>query len=63
MLVSHPASLPFIASETVSAKMGAARRALGLGSAGRADRGDQIRLLLGLPQARLSVVAPNIANA
>jgi succinoglycan biosynthesis protein ExoU len=63
MLFSHPASLPFIASETVSAKMGAARRALRLGDAGHGDRGDQIRLLLGLPQARFSVVAPGIGNA
>jgi succinoglycan biosynthesis protein ExoU len=63
MLASHPCSLPFIASETVSAKMEAARQALGLGNAGRSDRGDQIRLLLGLPQARLSVVTPGVGDA
>ena len=39
------------------------RRALGLGNAGRSVRGDQIRLLLGLPQSRLSVVEPSVRDA
>lgn len=63
MLVSNPASLPFIASETIRTKAWAVRRALGLGNAGRSDRGGQIRLLLGHPHSRLSVVVPSIGDA
>jgi succinoglycan biosynthesis protein ExoU len=63
MLVSHPASLPFIAKETISAKTLAVRRALGLGEVDAGNGGDQIRLLLGLPQSQLSVVAANISDA
>ena len=63
MLVANPAALPFIASETIRAKTPAVRRALGLGNAGRSDGGDQIRLLLGLPQSRLSVVVPRVSDA
>lgn len=63
MLVANPTSLPFIASETISAKAATVRRALGLGDAGRKDRGGQIRLLLELPQSRLCIVTPSVSDA
>jgi succinoglycan biosynthesis protein ExoU len=63
MLVSNPSSLPFIASETISTKAASVRRALGLSNAGRNARGDQIRLLLELPQSRLSIVAASASDA
>ena len=55
MLGSLPSALPFILGETLVAKTVAIRRAFGLAGAGQS--GDQIRLLLGLPQSRLSVTA------
>jgi succinoglycan biosynthesis protein ExoU len=63
MLISNPGSLPFIASETISAKAASVRRALGLGNADRTDRGNQIRLLLDLPQSRLSIATSSVSDA
>jgi succinoglycan biosynthesis protein ExoU len=56
MLTSRPSSVPFILGETITAKAAVLRKALGLAPADQ--NGDQIRLLLGLPQSRLSVTAP-----
>jgi succinoglycan biosynthesis protein ExoU len=60
MLASRPSSVPFILGETITAKAAAVRNALGLAPAD--SNSDQIRLLLGLRQSRLSVTAPAAAK-
>jgi succinoglycan biosynthesis protein ExoU len=60
MLASRPSSVPFILGETITAKAGAVRNALGLAPAD--PNSYQIRLLLGLRQSRLSVTAPAAAK-
>jgi succinoglycan biosynthesis protein ExoU len=59
MLASRPSSVPFILGETITAKASVVRHALRLAPA---DQKEQIRLLLGLRQSRLSVTAPDGAK-
>jgi succinoglycan biosynthesis protein ExoU len=60
MLASRPSSVPYILGETIAAKAAVLRNGLRLAPADR--NSDQIRLLLGLRQSRLSVTAPGGAN-
>jgi len=55
LLASRPSSVPYILGETITAKTAVLRNALRLAPADQ--NSDQIRLLLGLRQSRLSVTA------
>jgi succinoglycan biosynthesis protein ExoU len=59
MFASRPSSMPFILGETITTKAAVLRQALRLAPA---DQNEQIRLLLGLQQSRLSVTAPGGAQ-
>ena len=59
LLASDPRSVPFIVSETVKAKTAACLAAL---SPSATPPGGGIRLLLGLPQSRLAVAAPELGK-
>lgn len=59
LLASDPRSVPYIVSQTVKAKAAAGLAAL---SPSATPPGGGIRLLLGLPQSRLAVAAPEVSK-
>ena len=63
MLVANPASFAFIASETIAPRHRPFVARLAWATPAVATEGSQIRLLLGLPQSRLSVVVPRLSDA